>query len=118
MTLHLELKESLESEYRHHLAGDVRLTQDALLAEFDNGLALEVRYLNPEEYSLGWSWGDAELRIDTAPLHAGLGTFPNHLHDMDGQVGEDRLTRPGAAPWANLKALLDAVLEDPLLNRR
>lgn len=118
MTLHLELKERLETAYRTQLDGDVRLTQDALQAAFDNGVALEVRYLNPREYALAWSWGDAELRIDTAPVHSGLGTYPNHLHDADGQVLEDSLTRPGEPPWDNLKAVVEALLENPLLTRR
>ncbi len=115
MPLHLELKEQLEAAYREQLDGDARLTQDALLAAFDNGVALEVRYLNPKEYALAWSWGDVELRIDTAPVHSGLGTYPNHLHDADNQVIEDPLTRPGESPWDNLKAVIDAVLENPLL---
>lgn len=118
MTLHLELKEQLEAAYPARLDGGVRLTQDALQAAFDNGVTLEVRYLNPAEYTLAWSWGDAELRVDTAPVHKGLGTYPNHLHDDDGQVLEDPLTRPGAPPWDNLKAVADALLENPLLTRR
>ena len=53
--------------------------------------------------------------IDTAPLHRTLATFPNHLHDASDVLREDRLTHPSAEPWANVRAVIDAVLVDPLL---
>ncbi|MBV2236045.1 MAG: hypothetical protein KUL75_10950 [Sterolibacterium sp.] len=115
MNLHLELKEQLETAYGTQLPAGVTLHQDALLMNFDNGLALEVRYANADEYAINWLWGDARLRIDTAPLHEGLATYPNHFHDVDEQIRPDPLTRPGAAPWDNLRRLIDALLEDPLL---
>ena len=115
MSLHLELRERIEEAYGDSLDGEVRLTQDALLVLFDGGLAVELRYLDPREYSLQWAWGDAELRIDTAPLHGGLPTYPNHLHDADGRLRADPVTVPGRDPWKNVQALLDRLQEDPLL---
>lgn len=115
MNLHLDLKDKIETHYAGQLAGDAVLKQDALFVTFDDGLQVELRYLNPEEYSIGWVWGSALMRVDTAPLHAGLGTFPNHFHDLDGNVREDRITKPGRAPWDNVRNLLDALLKDPCL---
>ncbi|TCV83274.1 toxin-antitoxin system TumE family protein [Sulfurirhabdus autotrophica] len=115
MSLHIDLKESIEAHYPDQLDGEIQLKQDALLVMFDSGLALELRYLNPHEYSIQWAWGDAELRIDTAPLHKELSTFPNHLHNADGHLLPDLLTVPGRAPWDNVKQLIDALLLDPLL---
>ena len=93
----------------------MQLKQDALLILFDTGLAVEVRYLNPNEYSIQWAWGDAELRIDTAPLHKELSTFPNHLHDADANLHPDTVTVFGSAPWNNVRQLIDRLLQDPLL---
>jgi len=116
MTLHLELKEQIESAYAAQLPGGAQLKQDALLLEFDSGLVMELRFASADEYALAWLWGDAELRIDTAPLHPQLATQPNHLHDEEGRLRDDPLTTPGAAPWENVRKLIDAVLIDPLLH--
>lgn len=116
MSLHLELKDRIEEVYGEQLPGGVELKQDALQLQFDSGLVLELRFASAEEYSIHWLWGDAELRIDTAPCHPGLKTQPNHLHDEEGRVRDDLLTTPGAAPWDNVCRVIDAVLADPLLH--
>ena len=114
-THHLYLKAQLEASYRDHLEDEPQLLQDALIARFDSGLILEIRIASANEYAYRWLWGEAELGIDTAPLHRGINTFPNHLHDADGQVRNDPVTQPGHAPWDNLRTLIDALLSDPLL---
>ena len=116
MSLHLELKEQIEAAYGAQLPAGVRIKQDALLLEFDSGLVMELRFASADEYALAWLWREAELRIDTAPLHLGLSTHPHHLHDEEGLVRADPLTMPGAAPWDNVRKLIDAVLLDPLLH--
>lgn len=115
MNLHFALRERIAAEFGGRLDGEIVLKQDALMASFDTGVVLELRYLNPNEYAIQWLWGEAELRIDTAPLHRELATFPNHLHDAEGQVRADRLTVPGKDPWENVQCVLRVVLEDPLL---
>ncbi len=117
MSLHLELKEQIEAAYGDHIPAGALLKQDALLLQFDSGLAMELRFASPQEYVIGWLWGDAELRIDTAPLHPELKTQPNHLHDEEGRVRDDPLTRPGEAPWDNIRRVIDALQTDPLLSR-
>jgi hypothetical protein len=115
MSLHMELKELIELRYGARLPGGVELKQDALILRFDSGLALEVRYVSLTEYAFHWMWGDVGLRVDTAPVHAGLRTYPNHLHDPDGMLRDDPLTRPGAPAWDNVRRVIDGVLKDPLL---
>lgn len=115
MNLHFPLKEKIESRYAGRLSGAILLKQDALLMTLDNGVVLELRYPNREEYSIAWQWGDAGFCIDTAPLHHELKTFPNHLHDVDGSVREDPLTVPGREPWENIDAVLGTLLVDPLV---
>lgn len=112
---HIDLMQQLETRYAERLDGAPQLMQDALSLCFDNGLVLEIRIVSAEEYAFSWLWGEAELRIDTAPLHAELATFPNHFHDVEGRLRADPLTVPGKAPFANLEALIDALFDDPLL---
>lgn len=115
ISVHMVLQEGLEAEYASRLSEPPRLAQDALLLSFDTGLMMEVRYLNEREYALHWSWGEAVLRIDTAPVHKECGSYPSHLHRDDGTVEEDKWTRPGDEPWSNFRGLLEALLANPLL---
>lgn len=115
LQIHLALAERVAARFSGKLAADPRLSQDALTLQFADDLALELRFASPEEYAIHWMWGDAELRIDTAPLHRGLATFPNHLHDHEGACRADPLTVPGRNPWENVERVLVAVLSDPLL---
>lgn len=113
--VHLMLQDLVGEHYTERLAEPPRLAQDALLLSFDTGLMLEARYFSRDEYSIAWSWGEAELRIDTAPVHALCASFPNHLHDADGALRPDSVTRTGNDCWLNFSRLLDRLLDDPLL---
>lgn len=113
--LNFVIKEAVERHFASRLAQPPEIYQDALRLSLDNGIAMELRFASAEEYAIAWRWGDAELRIDTAPLHRDLHSFPNHLHDAEGKVRSDALTSPGKDPWDNVCAVLDAVLADPLL---
>ena len=115
ISLHLALKEQLQTHYAPRLIDAVGMAQDALMLSFDTGLRVEVHYFSKQEYSIKWQWGDVELRIDTAPIHPDCATFPNHLHRPDGTLAPDVVTEPGADCWANLSKLLDRLLTDPLL---
>jgi hypothetical protein len=112
---HAALKEAIDREFAAALVEPAELCLDALLLRLANDVALELRIAGPAEYAMAWRWGDAELRIDTAPLHRELATFPNHLHDADGALCADPLTRPGRDPWDNVRTVIAALLEDPLL---
>lgn len=115
MSLHAEIEERLVSEFGERLTAPPRETLDALEAQFDTGLVLQIRYPDPDEYSLRWQYDERTLGIDTAPLHSGLDSFPNHLHDREGRVVADPLTRPGRPAWENLQPLIARLLEDPWL---
>ena len=110
MNPHAEIVAQVIDTYGGHLTASPRLAHDALTLELDCGVMLQARFAGPDEYSIEWQRGAQQFRIDTAPLHRELGSFPNHFHDADGSVYADRLTRPGAAPWDNLQAVLEMVL--------
>ncbi|MBV8633860.1 MAG: hypothetical protein JO002_05170 [Burkholderiaceae bacterium] len=113
--LHTELKEAIEKAFDGALAEPVTLFQDAMVVRLANKASIEIRVANADEYSMAWHWMGATLRIDTAPMHRELATFPNHLHDASGALKADPLTHPGLEPWKNVHAVISTVMEDPLL---
>lgn len=117
-SVHLMLHDKIEERYAHRLSEPIRVSQDALLLFFDSGLMVEVRYFSRDEYSIGWCWGDALCRIDTAPVHTGCATVPHHLHDNTDLLAADPITEPGSACWSNFSRLIDLLLVDPLLENR
>lgn len=118
MSLHLELGSAIEQAFQAGLDGPVEHKQDVLIVRLRNGVTLDVRYAAADAYSLRWVYGDAESGIDTAPVHPGLATFPNHFHDAAGRVVADPVTRPDASPEDNLCSLIQALLDDPMLGAR
>lgn len=115
MSLHLELGSAIGQAFQDEIAGPVEHKQDVMIIRLKNGVTLDVRYAASDAYSLRWVYGEAQSGIDTAPLHPGLATFPNHLHDAAGRIVADPITRPDAPPEDNLQRLIRALLDDPML---
>ncbi|MBI3144725.1 MAG: hypothetical protein HYZ18_05535 [Pseudogulbenkiania sp.] len=109
------LRDFIIDDFGETLAGDITLFQDAIYLELLNGTQLEIKAASNEEYAFVWKYGDRVLRIDTAPLHPDLATFPHHLHDAAGMIRPDPLSHPGAPLRENVKQLLTALNCDPLL---
>lgn len=115
MSLHIELAQLVEQRFAGRLKAPVRQLQDALVVELDNDVTLTIRYAANDAYSLRWKWGEQEMGIDTAPVHHGLATFPNHLHDAGGRALPDPLTQPDLPPAENTVRVIAALLADPAL---
>lgn len=115
MTLHLELGAVIERDFAEALAAAPEQKQDVLIVRLHNAITLDIRYAAADAYSLRWTHDGCEAGIDTAPLHRDLATFPNHLHDAAGNLRPDPITRIDAAPDANVRALIRALLDDPAL---
>lgn len=113
-----QIRDALETRCAGALAQPAQLCRDALLLQLVNGVALELRFASEHEYAIAWQWGEAQWRIDTAPLHPHLPTFPNHLHDSEGGVHADPLTVAGDDVLANAQRVIEALLDDPTLQRR
>ena len=112
MNPHTEIAEQAVEAFGEQLTAAPQLAHDAVTLEFADGVTVQARFAGRDEYSIEWQRAARRFRIDTAPLHPGLASFPNHFHDADGGVHADRLTRPGAAPWDNLRAVLEMILAD------
>lgn len=118
MSHHLELGALIDAVFGDDLDSPVEQTQDAMIVHLRNGVTLNVRYAAADAYSLRWVYGDAESGIDTAPLHQDLATFPNHMHDAGSHIIADPITRPDASPEDNLRRLIRALLDNPMLGVR
>lgn len=116
MSLHADLAERVIEEYGPRLLGMPRASHDALTLELDNGIVLQARFASDGEYSIQWRQGDTEQRIDTAPLHPSLASYPNHRHTADGAACADTLTRIDRTPWQNLAAVLQSLVKDDPLS--
>jgi len=114
ISVHLMLKERLERDYIDRMSEPPRLAQDALTLAFDTGLLMELRYISADAYSIEWSNGEHDLRIDTAPGCAEA----RHLHGPAGSRLPPGLMRAGVDCWKNFSELLDVLLRDPLLEDR
>jgi len=113
--LHIDLKEHIEATFPESQLTSVTLRRDALELSLSNGVDLTLRIISPTEYAMNWRWGDIGMSIDTAPLHDKLSTYPNHLHTLEGAVVADPVTEMGAEPWRNVRALIERLIEQPLL---
>lgn len=112
---HVILKQKLERHYAKRMTEAPRLAQDALILAFDTGMLMELRYYSDDEYSVNWSWGERDLRLDTAPVHMDQAGFPRHVHGAGGGLRPDTVTQAGAGCWENFSRLLTLLLKDPLL---
>lgn len=108
-SLHAALKAYADESLSGLLAEPCALTLDALTLRLKNDVSLEVHYAAPDQYALWWQSAAGRAGIDTAPLHAGLASGPGHMHLADGRVVADTVTRPGASPEDNLRALVEAL---------
>lgn len=117
MNLLADILARLIDEFGERLARAPELAQDALIAHFDTGVLVELRFAASGEYSIRWHFEGMSLGIDTAPVHQALATYPHHLHGADGAVHPDPLTDPARAPWDNVRVVVARLLDDPLLAR-
>ena len=115
ISVHLGLKEKLNAHYKYRLLEPARMAQDALTVSFDTGLAVEARYFSEREYSVMWTCRDRRLRIDTAPTQSDGAASPPHLHRGENTPVSFPAILPDTDCWLHLSALLNLLLQDPLL---
>jgi hypothetical protein len=77
---------------------------------------IEVRYPVADKFSFHWQRRDKIYRIDTAPHHRGITTFPRHIHfGSEDNVLEDDVLEANVSPEENFRkfmAWVKAVLSD------
>ncbi|MDJ1421095.1 MAG: DUF6516 family protein [Candidatus Methanoperedens sp.] len=65
-----------------------------------------MRYPVEAKYSFHWQLKDRILRIDTAPHHRNLSTYPRHMHiGKEEHVAEDTVTKIDSTIEENMKCV-------------
>ncbi|MHB8232568.1 MAG: toxin-antitoxin system TumE family protein [bacterium] len=101
------LADDINSKFSNVLQSPAEVKSDGLLLQFNDGSRLELHYPNKKEYSFNFLKGGKKLFIiDTAPIHNGLETFPNHVHDFEGKLIKDEITNINNEPVENIKNFL------------
>ena len=83
---------------------NVELQPDKLRIMLIDGSWIEIRYPVEDKFSFHWQRGDKIYRLDTAPHHKHIKTFPRHIHlGSEDNVVEDFITRVGDKPEENFR---------------
>ena len=83
---------------------------DKVRLVFVEGSYMDIRYPVASKYSFHWQREDEIIRIDTAPHHRQLSTFPGHMHiGKEDYVVEDSVTKIDNTIEENVKCVLEFV---------
>ena len=75
-----------------------------------DGSYMDIRYPVDSKYSFHWQREDEIIRIDTAPHHRQISTYPRHMHSgKEDNVVEDSVTRIDNTIDENVKCVLGFV---------
>ena len=89
---------------------DAELHADRVRLILIDGSWIDVRYPVKDKFSFHWQRGDEIYRIDTAPHHKGIRTFPRHIHfGSEDNVIEDSVLEENASPEENFKRFMEWV---------
>jgi len=116
----LEIKEFIRKNYGKILLRDpVIFRKRRLRVYLDDGSFIDIRYANPQEYSLHWQGENKIIRVDTAPHHPHLASYPRHVHLFrEDNIVNDDITILGDNPVENVRRFLEFVIKkrkDPRL---
>ena len=100
------LADGINSKFGNVLKSPAEVKSDGLLLQFKDGSRLELHYPNKKEYSFNFLRGGKTFIIDTAPVHNGLETFPNHIHNFEGKLTKDEITDINNEPVKNIENFL------------
>ncbi len=77
---------------------------------FVDGSYMDIRYPLDSKYSFHWQREYEIIRIDTAPHHRQLSTYPRHMHiGKEEDIFEDSVTRIDNTVEENVKCVLEFV---------
>jgi hypothetical protein len=108
---HLSFLKITRDEFSDIVA-DAELRADRLRLILIDGSLIDVRYPMEEKFSFHWQRDDNIYRIDTAPHHKGIRTFPRHIHfSSEDNVIEDYVLRENVSPEENFRRFMRWVSE-------
>jgi len=79
-----------------------------LRLRLSDGSILDVLYPKLDKYSFNWRQKGRTFRINTAPHHPEVASFPRHLHyETEERIVEDTVTAFSASPEENFRRVLE-----------
>lgn len=83
---------------------------DKVRLVFVDGSYMDIRYPVDSKYSFHWQCENEMIRIDTAPHHRNISTYPQHIHmGKEENVVEDPITKIDNTIDENVKGVLGFV---------
>ncbi|MGB2727583.1 MAG: DUF6516 family protein [Halobacteriota archaeon] len=91
---------------------DAELHADRVRLILIDGSWIEVRYPVVDKFSFHWQRSNKIYRIDTAPHHKDIRTFPRHIHfGSEDNVIEDYVLEENVSPEENFKRFMEWMSE-------
>ena len=107
-----EIKAFILREYKSYILQEPVIIRRRLRAYLTDNSFIDIRYPNLKEYSLHWQGRNKIIRIDTAPHHINLRSYPRHIHlYTEDNIIEDNITMINASPEENIRKYIEFVLE-------
>lgn len=115
----MELRERLQklatvaaTEFKDILKEDPLILRDRIRLLFIDESFMDIRYPVTHDYSFHWRRAREVYRINTAPDHPEIETFPRHIHaGREENVEPDTITSLDDSPEQNLRRVLKWVRE-------
>lgn len=104
------IAQCVEEHFSEILSETPLIFSDKVKLVFVDGSYMDIRYPVDSKYSFHWQREDEIIRIDTAPHHGQLSTYPRHMHNgKEDAVVEDSVTRIDNTIEENVKCVLGFV---------
>ena len=95
------------SEFRHILKREPLILRDRIRLLFIDESFMDIRYPLDHDYSFHWQRKRELYRINTAPNHPEIETFPRHIHAKEEEnITPDTITSLNNPPEENLRQVL------------
>ena len=96
-----------KEEFMDILLNPPEIFEDRIRLKLIDGSLMIIRYPLENKYSFCWQREFEMYRINTAPHHKYISTFPRHIHDgSEDNVIEDRITSFENTPEENMRNVL------------
>jgi hypothetical protein len=86
---------------------NVELHPDRVRLSLIDDSWVDIRYPVEDKFSFHWQRGEKIYRIDTAPHHRNVRTYPRHIHlGSENNIVEDTVTEGGKSPEENFRKFM------------
>jgi hypothetical protein len=102
------LSDLIKREFSDLIRSDPIIMETRIRIHLKDDSFIDIRYPINTDYSFHWQREKETIRINTAPDHPEIETFPRHLHKGK-EVKADNITEIGLLPEENLRRFMNFV---------